>query len=151
MSNIIEETTKSIVGISIETTNTDAAETIPALWGKFFGDNVSNTITSKISDDVYAVYTDFENAGVNNEGVYKFLIGVEVSDADKIAEGLDMTRIPEGHYHRFNVPENNAEQVFPTWMSIWSNDGLGKTFQCDFEQYNSSGAISINIGTSQRD
>lgn len=151
MSNIIEETTKSIVGISIQTTNNDAAETIPALWGKFFGEGIGNTIASKVSYDVYAVYTDFENAGVNNEGVYKLLIGVEVADADKIAEGLDIAHIPEGHYHRFNVSENNAEQVFPTWMSIWSNDALGKTFQCDFEQYNSSGAISINIGTSQSD
>jgi len=151
MSKLIQVTTKSIVGISIRTNNSEAVDTIPALWEKFFGEATASTIPAKVSDDVYAVYTGFENEGVDNNGEYTFLIGVEVSVADELAQGLNVVSIPKGNYHKFDVPENSAEQVFPTWMQIWLKEDIGKTFLCDFEKYNTSGDISIHVGTSQSD
>jgi len=150
MSNIIQENAKTIVGLSIRTNNNEAADTIPALWGQFFGEGVGSTIASKASDDVYAVYTDFENEGVDNTGQYTFLIGVEVSSTDELIEGLTAANIPCGNFHRFDVPENKPEQVFPTWMQIWPNQDIGKTFLCDFEKYSANGDISINVGTHQK-
>jgi len=61
MSNVTKEKAKTIVGISISTNNNEAADTIPPLWGKFFGEATANRISAKVSDDVYAVYTSFEN------------------------------------------------------------------------------------------
>jgi len=95
------------------------------------------------------VYSEFENEGQSNEGEYKFLIGVEVpTDADVEAD-LDVSTIPVGNYHRFEVPEKSAEQVFPTWQKIWSKDDIGKSFLCDYELYAADGEISINVGTTQ--
>jgi len=133
MSQVNTETARSIVGISIRTNNREAAETIPAVWGRFFGEGIPARIAGKVSDDVYAVYTGF----------------VAVSSTEELEAGLDTVMIPAGNYHRFDVPENSNEQVFPTWMSIWSNNDLGKTFVCDFEQYSPTGEISINVGTDQ--
>jgi len=148
MSKLIQEETKTIVGISIRTNNNEAAETIPQAWGKFYGENIADSIASKVSDDVYAIYTHFENEGVDNNGQYTFLIGVEVSSSDAVDEELDVISIPQGNYRRFDVPDNSAEQVFPTWMTIWPKTDIGKTFVCDYEKYSATGQISINVGTS---
>ncbi len=149
MSNLIQENMKNIAGVSIHTSNADAMSTIPELWGKFFGEAVASKIAGKVSDDVYAIYTDFENEGENNDGTYRFLIGVEVSSDADLTDDLDTATIPKGNYHQFEVPGKDAEQVFPTWQKIWSKDDIGKTFQCDFEMYSATGDISIHVGTSQ--
>lgn len=148
MPNLIQENTKSIAGISILTSNADAMSTIPELWGKFFSEAVASKISGKLSDDVYAIYTDFEHEGENNNGTYRFLIGVEVLQDAGLSDDLDTATIPRGNYHQFEVPGKDAALVFPTWQKIWSKDDIGKTFQCDFEKYSTTGDISINVGTS---
>jgi len=151
MSNIVEERKKLIAGLATRTSNSKAVETIPNLWARFYGDGTAALIDGKVSDDVYAVYTKFENEGKNNEGEYTFLIGVEVADPQNLSDGLEVVSIPASNYHRFGVPENKPENVFPTWMKIWPNENIGKTFRCDFELYDSAGEISINVGTTQGD
>lgn len=51
-----------IIGISVRTINENgqSAKDIEALWGKFWGEGISKQIPNKISDDIYAVYTDYE-------------------------------------------------------------------------------------------
>jgi len=138
---------KSIVGISIQTTNSEAAETIPAHWGKFMSEQVASKIPNVASDSVFAVYTNFENEGENNEGQYTFLIGMEVSDTTQIPEGMDSVVISESNYYAFDVEKNKPENVFNTWMEIWSSTNLNNAYVSDYEEYNSSGQITVNVGT----
>jgi len=118
--------TKLIAGLAIKTSNDRAAETIPQAWETFMGGSLANSIKNKLSDDVYALYTDFPNKGENNAGEYTFLIGVEVDSTE---------------------PSNKPSNVFPTWMEIWNRSDLDNTFVCDFEHYSSEGEIFINVGT----
>lgn len=147
MSNIIQESTRSIVGISVRTSNAEAVDTIPAMWGKFYGEGVPDKIDGKVSEDVFAVYTSFENEGQNNEGQYTFLIGVEVETGVDVPAELDIVSIRSGNYHQFLVEENKPENVFQTWMKIWSTPDLNNTYLSDFEQYRNSGDITVNVGT----
>ncbi len=147
MSTSLEQKSKLIAGISIKTNNLDAMKTIPALWGRFFAEGVAGDISSKLTDDIFAVYTGFENEGKNNEGDYTFLIGVEVGSSNELPDGVQVTVIPAGRYREFEVPGNSAERVFETWQTIWQQKDIGKTFKCDYEYYSDAGSIAINVGT----
>jgi predicted transcriptional regulator YdeE len=55
------ESSINIAGIKITTNNIEAFQVIPAFWGRFFSEKISSKICNKISEDIYAVYSDFEN------------------------------------------------------------------------------------------
>ena len=117
------------------------------MWGKFYVEGVQDKIPGKVSDDVFAVYTSFENEGKINEGQYTFLIGVEVESGMDVPAELDRVSIRSGNYHQFPVEENKPENVFQTWMKIWSTPDLNNTYLSDFEQCGNSGQITVNVGT----
>ena len=59
-----------VVGIALRTHNGEAFQTIPPLWGRFAQSGLAERLPHRLSDDVYAVYTQFQNAGVDNSGWY---------------------------------------------------------------------------------
>ncbi|MFC1659819.1 GyrI-like domain-containing protein [Pseudomonadota bacterium] len=135
-----------IVGIKMRTDNNKAFEEIPPHWQRFFSEGISDKILNKISKDIYGVYTDFENEGKNNEGIYSFIVGMEVEDFDNIPDGLDAVIIPESTYQVFSVG-NKPEQVGKKWQEIWEYDfEKPKTFLLEFEKYYEDGNIDIFIG-----
>ena len=136
-----------IAGLAIRTKNQEAAETIPALWGRFFSEEIPSKIPSPSSADVYAVYTDFEYPGVSNEGEYTFLIGLPVDSASLLPDGFTSVEIPASSYYQFDVEKGKPEKVFDKWQEIWQMEKLNKTFLCDFECYTNTGEISIHVGT----
>ena len=52
-----------IIGIEIRTSNENgvAIEDLGKLWGQFFSENIASKIPNKISDNIYAVYTDYSS------------------------------------------------------------------------------------------
>lgn len=140
---------RKIAGIAILTNNAEAASTIPALWEKFYGESTAGKIPGAVSDSVYAIYTNFENEGKNNEGQYTFLIGMEIEAEGDMPTGMNTIEIPSSRYHIFDVEAGKPEKVIDTWMDIWSNNNLNNSYKCDFEEYKASGKIAIYIGTGQ--
>lgn len=67
-----------IAGLALRTTNEhDRAQTdIAGLWAKFAGEDIAGQITSRVSDDLYCVYTDYEN---DYRGWYTTLLGCRVT------------------------------------------------------------------------
>ena len=53
----------------LRTSNAEAMQTIPPFWRSFIKKTFCKN-RNKVSDDVYAVYTNLENEGKNNGGVY---------------------------------------------------------------------------------
>ena len=133
-----------IVGIELRTSNNEAMETIPPFWGKFFAEGIQEKINGKVSNDVYAVYTNFENEGINNEGVYSMFIGVEVENFDDVPEGLVTTTIKKQNRLVFQVEDGKPENVGATWHKIWG-EVAEKTFIAEYEHYHKNG-IDIYIG-----
>ncbi|WP_089723716.1 GyrI-like domain-containing protein [Candidatus Thiosymbion oneisti] len=136
-----------VAGIAIRTNNQEAAQTIPSLWQRFFSEQVPAKIPNPTSDDVFAVYTDFEHKGVSNEGEYTFLIGLPVQDTEQLPDECSAVEIPASNYRRFDVEKGRPEKVFEKWQEIWRMNDLNKSYQCDYERYRSSGEISIHVGT----
>ena len=134
-----------VIGIELRTSNEEAMETIPPLWDKFYSEGITQKIENRVSDEVYAVYTNFENEGLNNEGVYSLIIGVEVEDFESIPDGMTATTIEVQDREVFSVAEGKPENVGATWMDIWKRDDLKKTFVSEYEHYHAEG-IDVYIG-----
>ncbi len=134
-----------IVGIALRTSNDEAMETIPPLWGQFYAEGILEKIKDKVSSDVYAVYTNFENEGVSNEGQYTLIIGAEVESFEDVPEGLATTTIKAQNRVVFAVKEGKPENVGATWHEVWGQVKLEKTFIAEYEHYHDRG-IDIYIG-----
>ncbi len=135
-----------IVGIKMRTDNNKASEEIPPHWQKFFSEGIADKIPNKISKTIYGIYTDFENEGEDNKGIYSFIIGVEVKNFDNVPDGLDFVIIPKSAYQVFPVG-NNPEQIGEKWQEIWKHDfEKPRIFLAEFEKYYEDGNIDIFIG-----
>lgn len=122
-----------IIGISVRTINENgqSAKDIEALWVKFWGEGISKQIPNKISEDIYAVYTDYET---DFTGHYTTIIGLPVSSLDDIPKGFVGITIETGDYQKFVSKGKMPEAVFNTWLEIWRNGELNlkRAYKADF-------------------
>ena len=138
-----------VVGIELRTGNTHAFQTIPLHWQRFFQEKVTTAIAGRVSDDVYAVYTHFQNAGMNNQGTYSLIIGHAVHPGDglPLPAGFARAVVPASHRVVFPVADNRPDNVGDAWKKIWEYSDFQKTYIADYERYRSSdGKIDISIG-----
>ena len=140
-----------IIGVALRTTNDKgrAFSDIPPFWERFMRENYAAKISHKVNDDIYAVYTDFEHAGKNNQGMYTLIIGYNVGSDLEPPPGLTAVVIPSGNYRTFSVECNKPNNVGAAWQAIWAISESEKrtwSFTCEFEWYQASGEIDIFIG-----
>ena len=135
-----------VVGIELRTTNLEAMQTIPPHWARLAQEDVLAHIPDKLDDEVYAVYTHFENAGSNNVGIYSLVIGAPVPASAEVPEGMVRVVIPASKRAVFEVEPGRVDLVGAKWMEIWGNTELPKTFIADYERYSADGKIAISIG-----
>jgi len=146
MKKITQQKNIQIVGIELRTSNLEAMQTIPPFWQKFYQEGVLQQIANKVSDNIYAVYTNFENEGKNNEGVYSLIIGAEVKNFDNIPAPFVSTVIPVSKRAVFEVETGHPEKVGEKWQEIWQTTVFEKSYISEYELYYSSGEIKIYIG-----
>ncbi len=89
----------------------------------------SKQIPNKISDEIYAVYTDYET---DFTGPYTTIIGLSVSSLENIPENFVGITIETAVYQKFISKGKMPEAVFNTWLEIWENKNLNRTYQADF-------------------
>jgi len=124
-----------IIGISVQTTNQNdqAATDLGQLWSRFYQEEISKQIPSKQSDDVYAIYTDYES---DYTGSYTAIIGHRVSALDIIPNGLTGREIKNEKLLRYIAKGEMPNAVVESWQEIWANDiALYRTYHADFEVY----------------
>ncbi|MFC3560877.1 GyrI-like domain-containing protein [Pedobacter jamesrossensis] len=124
-----------IIGISVETSNQNnqAATDLGQLWSRFYGEEVFNKIPNKESEDIYAVYTDYES---DYTGKYTTIIGQRVSSLASIPDGLVGREINNKRLLRYVAKGEMPNAVIENWKEIWANDiALYRTYNADFEVY----------------
>ena len=89
-----------VIGISTRTTNSNgqSAKDIEALWIKFWGEEIQKQIPNRVSDEIYAVYTDYET---DFTGHYTTIVGFPVSSLEIIPKGLVGLTIETSQYQKF--------------------------------------------------
>jgi len=128
-------TTFNVIGIAIETTNENAqsAQDMGVLWGRFFSEAITQQITNKTNENIYAIYTNFET---DFKGKQVAIIGHKVSDLDNIPKGLKGITIQGGNYQKFVAKGAMPDAVIASWKEIWAKDKvLNRSYQADFEIY----------------
>jgi len=120
-----------VIGISIRTTNENgqSGEDIEQLWGKFWGEDIQNKIPNKVSDDIYAVYTDYES---DHTKPYTTIIGLPVSSLEVIPEGFTGITIEKDIYQKFVSKGKMPAAILNTWMEIWQSKTLNRAYRADF-------------------
>lgn len=76
-------------------------------------------IHEKSYDEMYAIYTNFENEEKNNKGLYSLIIGCPANSLDNVAEGFISTAIPESSYGVFQSEAGKPQKIVETWTKIW--------------------------------
>lgn len=124
----------TLVGISIRTNNEKAQSQgdIAKLWEEFFAKEILNKIQNKVSNDIYCVYTNYEN---DHTGNYTTFLGCEVSS---ISQGslneLESLEIPADDYLKFISEGQLPNAVLETWKHIWASE-YPRTYKADFDLY----------------
>lgn len=130
-----------IIGISVETTNQNnqAAIDLGQLWERFYKEQIFNKIPNKESEEVYAVYTDYESDYTSK---YTSIIGQRVSTLETIPDGMVGREIKNERLLRYVAKGEMPNAVVEIWKEIWANNiALYRTYNADFEVY---GAKSQN-------
>ena len=123
----------AIMGIQCRTSNSPGAaiNDIPALWGRFSSEDVFSKIAGKVSDEVIALYCDYEG---DHTKPYSVIIGCPVGDFNEVPKGMVAKSIPGGTYALFRAIGEHPKAIVETWGEIWQTD-LPRTFTGDYEVY----------------
>ncbi|WP_395702401.1 GyrI-like domain-containing protein [Aquabacterium sp.] len=135
-----------VIGIELRTSNEEAFRTIPAFWQRFSQQGGPAQVAGRLSDEVYAVYTHFAHAGVDNQGVYSLVIGAAVAPDTALPAGLARAVVPASRRAVFEVERGRFDRVGEAWQRIWQRGDLAKTFIAEYERYGPDGRIEISIG-----
>lgn len=131
MENIQTTSKFHLIGISGRTTNQNqqALTDIETLWNQFWGNDIQKKIPNKTSDDIYAVYTDYES---DFTGAYTTIIGLPVSSLDSIPKNMTGITIETASYKKFISKGKMPEAIMNTWTEIWQDKNLNRAYTADF-------------------
>ncbi|MFT3748279.1 MAG: effector binding domain-containing protein [Agriterribacter sp.] len=131
-----------IAGLSIRTTNENgqSARDIPALWQRFFAEDMLNKIPGKIDNTLYCIYTDYEK---DYTKPYTTLLGCRVS-AEVIEQGITTKIFTGDKYHVFTAKGALDDGiVFKEWLKIWNAD-IERLYTTDIEIYGEKSRDKLN-------
>ena len=123
-----------IIGISVRTTNKDgqSQNDIGKLWNDFFQENIALTIPNKETEDIYCIYTDYEN---DYTGKYTTILGCRVSSTKSIPNNLVAKEVERSTYNLYTSTGKLPECVGKTWMRIWQIPDNNRAYKTDFDVY----------------
>lgn len=101
------------------------------LWQKFELENYAEKITQKLSDEIYAVYHDYDT---DDTDTFAYFIGCRVNANETIPEGMSQLIIPATTCYRVTAKGKMTACVTEAWQSIKDAE-LSRTYQYDYEVY----------------
>ena len=124
-----------LIGLALDrkTSNENGKSAIDCgnLWQRFITEGFPDRIPGKQSDEVYAVYYQYEG---DYTKPFSFFLGCKVNDSTEVPDGLDSLIIPDAKYQIFNSRGVIPECITDTWKEVWNSDIL-RTYKADFEVY----------------
>ncbi|MDT0643190.1 GyrI-like domain-containing protein [Zunongwangia sp. F363] len=100
------------------------------LWQKFEVHKIFDRIPEKISNEIYAVYFNYEKEKYS----FSYFIGCKVDITSKTPQNLQELIIPEQKYSKYTAKGVMTGCITETWKEIWNSD-LNRTYGFDYEVY----------------
>ncbi len=117
----------------MKTSNQKATKDIAQLWNKFFSKDIKHKIPNKLSEDVFAIYTEYEG---DHTKPYSYILGCSVSSLDSIPNEMVGMTIPVARYEIFLAKGKMPNKVVETWQHIWQPEiNTKRAYKTDFEIY----------------
>ena len=142
-----------LVGIKLygKTTNQNnqSSKDCGELWQKFETDKIFNVIPEKLSNEVYAVYFDYEK---DETTPFSYFIGCKVEKNSETPKELEELIIPIQEYSKFTAKGVMTGCVTDAWEKL-ENSNTDRKFGFDFEVYDersqdwSNAEVDIYIST----
>ena len=111
--------------------NNQSSKDCGNLWQAFKSDKVFDLIPAKLSDEIYAVYFDYEK---DETTPFSYFIGCKVRRNSETPKQLEELVIPAQKYRKFTARGVMTGCITDTWKEIWQSD-LNRKFGFDFEVY----------------
>ena len=134
----MDKTIKSefkLIGLKLDnkTTNEGGQSGIDCgnLWQKFETENFAERILDKLSEDIYAVYFDYEG---DYTKPFSYFIGCKVKMDTAVLQGMDSLVIPTENYSKVIAKGKMPDCVASSWKDIW-NSNIDRAYNFDFEKY----------------
>ena len=125
----------NLVGIKLDkkTTNSGGQSNIDcgSLWQKFEKENFSARISNKVSDEIYAVYFDYEG---DHTQPFSYFIGCKVKTDPGLVPGIDSLMIPAQSYIKLIAKGKMPDCISDSWKNIWDSK-IERAYKYDFEVY----------------
>ena len=102
-----------------------------SLWQKFETENFVERIPNKLSDEIYAVYFDYDE---DYTRPFSYFIGCKVETGTVTPNGMTSLIIPENDYFKLIAKGIMPDCVANSWKGIWSSK-IDRAYKYDFEIY----------------
>lgn len=135
----------TVLGYAVRTDEAGSAQAIPELWHRVNGEQLLREVPDRVGNDLYAVYSQLEDAGRSRKGWFTFLIGVRADPSVDVPDGMTLVSVPASPRAAFTVPNGDQSRVMEAWADAWAYDDAHKTFICEYERYG-PGTASVNLG-----
>ncbi len=124
-----------LVGLELDkkTTNEDGQSSVACgnLWQNFETGNYIGRIPNKLSDEIYAVYFDYEG---DNTNTFSYFIGCKVDPDTQIPDKMKTITIPNDNYVKVISKGKMPGCVAHSWKEIWKSK-IDRKYTYDFEIY----------------
>ena len=131
----IKKTEFKLIGLKLggKTTNDKGQSGIDCgnLWQKFERENFAEGIPGKLSDEIYAVYFDYEG---DYTKPFSYFIGCKVKNDTQTTQGMTSLIIPAGSFTKVIAKGKMPDCVANSWKDIWNSE-IERTYKYDFEIY----------------
>jgi predicted transcriptional regulator YdeE len=130
----------TVVGIARRQSN-DHPDEIGKLWQDFSASGGVKQIPNRKSDDIYAVYTEYEG---DHTKPYTMVLGCEVTEVGSLPKGLVAKIISDAKYAVFDAKGPQPTSVISAWKHIWSSS-LVRAYTADFDHYHGPEDVHVHV------
>ncbi len=124
-----------LIGLKLngKTTNENGQSGVDCgnLWQQFERDNFADRIPGKLSDEVYAVYFDYDG---DHTQPFSYFIGCKVKIHAEAPQGMSSLIVPAGNFSKVIAKGTMPDCVADSWKNIWDSE-TDRTYEYDFEVY----------------
>jgi predicted transcriptional regulator YdeE len=151
--NRIESKEFRLIGLKLQNKTTNEGEQsgidCGSLWQKFEKKNFRDKINNRLSDEIYAVYFDYEG---DHTQPFSYFIGCKVEGDNVLPEGMQSLTIPAGTFVKVMAEGKMPDCVASSWKDIWQSK-IDRAYKFDFEIYDersqdwSNAAVEIFVSS----
>lgn len=121
------------LALSKKTTNANGQSSIDcgSLWHKFEKENYFDKIQNKLTDEIIAVYHDYEG---DHAQPFSYFIGCKAPMDTKTPIGMESLIIPNQTFRKIIAKGEMPYCLINAWKKIWDSN-IPRSYKTDFEVY----------------